>query len=403
MCYADVMEKHEAPAAFDLMRAALNERQWRLYLAVEAKKIGRGGISQVARDAHTTRTTIRKGIAEIEGGQAYVEGDRVRSRGGGRKRLSAQDPTLVADLEALVEPKGDPMSLLKWTTKSIGHLHQALHAQGHTVAETTVRRLLQAHDYTLQANKKAYEGTSAPDRDDQFTHIKEECARFEEEGQPIISVDCKKKELLGNFKNNGQEWQPKGQPVTVNVYDFLSLADGKAIPYGVYDVLQNTGFVNVGQDHDTAAFAVESIRRWWRHHGQGQYPTAHALLIVADGGGSNSARSRLWKKELQGLATDTGLTLCVCHLPPGTSKWNKIEHKLFSYISINWRARPLTSMETVIELISSTTTTGGLTVKAVVDTNTYPTKITVSATELQALHLVRDSFHGDWNYALHPQ
>jgi len=398
-----MMEKHEAPAAFDLMRAALNERQWRIYLAVEAKKIGRGGISQVACDAHTTRKTIRKGIAEIEGGHVYVEGDRVRRRGGGRKSLSAQDPTLVTALEALVEPKGDPMSLLKWTTKSVGHLHTALQEKGHTVAETTVRRLLQTHGYTLQANKKEHEGASAPDRDDQFTHIKEECARFEEKGQPIISVDCKKKELLGNFKNNGQEWQPTGQPVTVNVYDFLSVAEGKAIPYGVYDILRNTGFVNVGQDHDTAAFAVESIRRWWRQNGQGTYARARELLIVADGGGSNSARSRLWKKELQRLATETRLTLRVCHLPPGTSKWNKIEHRLFSYISINWRARPLTSMETVIELISSTTTTAGLTVEAVVDTNAYPTKMTVSDPELQALHLVRDTFHGDWNYALHPQ
>jgi len=221
-------------------------------------------------------------------------------------------------------------------------------------------------------------------------------------GQPIISVDCKKKELLGAFKNNGQEWQPKGRPVTVNVYDFLSLADGKAIPYGVYDVLRNTGFVNVGQDHDTAAFAVESIRRWWRQHGQAAYPAARELLIVADGGGSNSARGRLWKTELQGLAIETDLTLRVCHLPPGTSKWNKIEHKLFSYISINWRVRPLTSMETVIELISRTTTAGGLTVAAVADTNVYPTKISVSDAELRALNLVRDAFHGDWNYALHP-
>jgi len=397
------MEKHEAPAAFDLMRAALNERQWRIYLAVEAKKIGRGGISQVARAARTTRKTIRKGIAEIEGGHAYVAGNRVRGRGGGRKRLSAQDPTLVADLDALLDPQGDPMSLLTWTTKSISHLHTALHEKGHTVAETTVRRLLQAHGDTLQAHKKEDEGASTPDRDGQFTHIKEECAQFEEEGQPIISVDCKKKEVLGNFKNNGREWQPKGQSVTVNVYDFLSMADGKAIPYGVYAVLRNTGFVNGGQDHDTAAFAVESIRRWWRQNGQGTYPAAHELLIVADGGGSNSARSRLWKKELQGLATETGLTLRVCHLPPGMSKWNKIAHKLFSYISINGRARPLTSMETVIKLISRTTTPGGLTVAAVVDTNAYPTKRTVSDTELQALHLVRDSFHGDWNYALHPQ
>ena len=398
-----MMEKHEAAAAFDLMRTALNEHQWRLYLAVEAKKIGRGGISTIARAAHTTRTTIRTGIAEIEGGQAYVEGQRVRSRGGGRKRLSAQDPTLVADLDALVEPKGDPMSLLKWTTKSISHLQRALQEQGHTVAETTVRRLLQAHDYTLQANKKVLEGAGHPDRDAQFAYIAEECAQADGAGRPLISVDCKKKELLGACKNNGREWQPTGQPVPVNVYDFLSLADGKAIPYGVYDVLRNTGFVNVGQDHDTAAFAVESIRRWWQQHGQATYPAAQELLIVADGGGSNSVRGRLWKTELQGLATETGLILRVAHLPPGTSKWNKIEHRLFAYISINWRARPLTSMETVIELISRTTTTAGLTVAAVVDTNVYPTKRTVSAADLQALHLVRDAFHGDWNYALHPQ
>ena len=396
------METYEAPAAFDVMRAALNERQWRLYLAMEAKKRGRGGISQVAREAGTTRKTIRKGIAEIESGQAYVAGDRVRSRGGGRKRLSTQDPTLLADLEALLDPKGDPMSLLKWTTKSISHLQQALCEKGHRVGETTIRRLLRAHDYTLQAHKKEHEGASAPERDSQFAHIQEACTRCEAAGQPIISVDCKKKELLGTFKNNGREWQPKGQPVTVNVYDFLSLAEGKAIPYGVYDVVRNTGFVNVGQDHDTAAFAVESIRRWWHQHGQDAYPTAEELLIVADGGGSNSARGRLWKKELQGLATETGLIVRVCHLPPGTSKWNKIEHKLFSYISINWRARPLTSMETVIELISHTTTAGGLTVAAVADTNAYPTKIGVSDAELRALHLVRDAFHGDWNYALHP-
>jgi len=395
------MEKHEAPAAYEVMRGALNERQWRLYLAVEAKKRGRGGISAVAREAHATRGTIRKGIAEIEGGRSYAEGDRIRCSGGGRRRLSAQDPTLVPDLEALLDLKGNPMSLLKWTTKSVGKLCTALREQGHTVAETTVRRLLRAQGYTLQANKKAHEGAGAPERDGQFTHIKEACAQFEAAGDPIISVDCKKKELLGNFKNNGREWQPKGRPATVNVYDFLSLADGKAIPYGVYDVRRNTGFVNVGQDHDTAAFAVESIRRWWRQHGQGRYAGARELLIVADGGGSNSPRGRLWKRELQRLADETGLTVRVSHLPPGTSKWNKIEHKLFSYISINWRARPLTSMEAVIELISSTTTAGGLTVAAVVDTNAYPTKISVSKAELQALHLVRDPFHGGWNYALH--
>jgi Rhodopirellula transposase DDE domain len=397
------MEKHESTAAYAQMRRALNERQWRLYVALEAQKIGRGGISRVARAAQTERATIRRGITELERGQAYVAGDRVREHGGGRKSLRSQDPTLVGDLEALLDPKGDPMSLLKWTTKSITHLQQALHAQGHRVAETTVRRLLQAQGYTLQANRKEHEGATDPDRDGQFTHIKEACAACAAQGNPIISVDCKKKELLGNFKHQGREWQPKGQPVAVNVYDFLSLAEGKAIPYGVYDLLQNTGFVNVGQDHDTAAFAVESIRRWWHQHGQARYAAARELLIVADGGGSNSTRGRLWKRELQALANDTGLTLRVAHLPPGTSKWNKIEHKLFSYISINWRARPLTSMETVIELLSSTTTASGLTVTAVVDANTYPTKIAVSKAEVEALHLVRDAFHGDWNYAILPQ
>ena len=389
--------------AYEVLRAALNERQWRLYVALEAKMVGRGGISKVAHDAGTSRETIRKGIAELDHGQLYVEGERIRRSGGGRKRLSSQDPTLVSDLEALLDPQGDPMRLLKSTSKSISHLHTALLAQGHTVAETTIRRLLRAHDYTLQVNTKEDEGASSPDRDAQFLHIKAACVQGEQAGTPIISVDCKKKELLGTFKNNGQEWQPKGQPVRVNVHDFLSLADGKAIPYGVYDILQNTGFVNVGQDHDTAAFAVESIRRWWQQHGRERYAGARELLIIADGGGSNSTHGRLWKRELQCLANETGLTLRVCHQPPGTSKWNKIEHKLFSYISINWRARPLTSMETVIELISSTTTAGGLTVTAVVDTNSYPTKIRISNKELKSLHLVRETIHGDWNYALHSQ
>jgi hypothetical protein len=397
------MEKQEAQAAYAVMRAALNERQWRIYLAVEALRRGQGGISAVARDAQTTRGTIHKGITELAAGPAYMNGDRIRRQGGGRKSRSSQDPTLVRDLEALLDAKGDPMRLLQSTSKSISHLHMALLAQGHIVAQTTIRRLLRAHDYTLQANTKEYEGAGTPDRNGQFLHIKAACAQGEQAGMPIISVDCKKKELLGNFKNNGQEWQPTGQPVSVNVYDFLSLADGKAIPYGVYDILQNTGFVNVGRDHDTAAFAVESIRRWWQQHGQASYPGARELLIIADGGGSNSTRGRLWKRELQRLANETGLTLRVCHHPPGTSKWNTIEHKLFSYISINWRARPLTSMETVIALISSTTTTGGLTVTAVVDTNTYPTKIRISNKELKTLHLVREARHGDWNYALHPQ
>ena len=293
------MDTHEAPAAYEVMRGVLNERQWRLYLAVEAKKLGRGGISAVAREAHATHGTIRKGIAEIESGQPYGEGGRIRRSGGGRKRLSVQDPTLVPDLDALLEPRGDPMSLLTWTSKSVSTLCMALRERGHAVAQTTVRRLLQTHDYTLQANRKVHEGAGAPDRDGQFAHSTEACAQFEAAGDPIISVDCKKKALLGTFKNNGREWQPQGQPATVNVYDFVSLADGKAIPYGVSDVLRNTGFVNVGQDHDTAACAVESIRRWWQQHGQGRYAGTRELLIVADGGGSNSTRGRLWKRELQ--------------------------------------------------------------------------------------------------------
>jgi Rhodopirellula transposase DDE domain len=397
------MDKQDAQQAYELMRAALNERQWRFYLALEAKKIGRGGIRQVSAASGSTCGLIRRGIAEVDRGECYVAGDRIRVPGGGRKSLSSQDATLVSDLEGLVEPKGDPMRLLKSTDKSISHLHKALLGQGHTMGETTIRRLLQARHYTLQANRKEEEGVSKPDRAAQFTHIAAECARGKEQGNPIISVDCKKKELLGHFKNNGREWQPTGQPVSVNVYDFLSLADGKAIPYGVYDVLRNTGFVNVGQDHDTGAFSVESIRRWWLQYGQVWYPDAHEIQVVADGGGSNSTTGRLWKRELQRLANETGLTLRVSHLPPGTSKWNKIEHRLFSYISINWRARPLVSMEVVIELIANTTTAGGLTVEAVVDTHAYPTKIRVSDEEFDALHLVRDTFHGNWNYALLPQ
>ncbi len=397
------METSGAEATYALLREALNERQWRLYVALEAQRYGFGGISRVAREARTTRATIQKGIAELQHGQVYRDGGRIRGVGGGRKPLTAHDPTLIADLEGLLDPRGDPMSVLKWTTKSIAKLQDGLRAMGHVAGETTIRQLLHERGYSLQANKKVLEGSDHPDRDAQFTHIKEQCATAQEHGTPLISVDCKKKELIGTFKNNGREWQPTGQPVPVNVHDFASLADGKAIPYGVYDVLRNSGFVNVGHDHDTAAFAVESIRRWWRQAGQAAYPVAQELLIVADGGGSNSARSRLWKKELQGLSTETGLTLRVCHLPPGTSKWNKIEHKLFSYISINWRARPLISMETVIELISSTTTSAGLTIAAQVDTNCYPTKLTVSAAEMQALHLVPAAFHPDWNYTLHPQ
>jgi|SRR5216683_2381943 len=388
---------------YKVMHAALNERQWRLYVATEAKRRGTGGISQVAREAGVTRKTIHKGLQELEAGALYEPGGRIRRKGGGRKQVSAKDETLCADLEELLEPKGDPQSLVQWTTKSMSKLKQALKSQGHTIGETAIRELLKGMGFSLKANKKTIEGTVHADRDAQFQQINRTGKAFERAGKPMISVDCKKKELIGTFKNNGREWQAKGQDTTVNVYDYRSLADGKAVPYGIYDLVQNKGFVNVGIDHETAEFAVESIRRWWRSIGSALYPTSKELLIIADGGGSNGARNRLWKIQLQQFATETGLSITVCHLPPATSKWNKIEHRLFSYISINWRGKPLTSFETVIELISHTTTKQGLTVTAVKDSNIYPTGIQVSDEDLAALNITREPFHGDWNYTIQPQ
>jgi transposase len=357
----------------------------------------------VAQDAGVSKNTVRRGLEEIEGGDRYAPGARQRKEGAGRKKKENQDETFVSDLEGLLDPKGDPMSLVKWTTKSMAHLKQALQERGHQVGESTIRRVLQTLGYSLRSNKKSIEGTSHPDRDAQFVHIKEQCQAFEEQGNPIISVDCKKKELLGNFKNQGREWQATGEDSVVNVYDFLSLADGKAIPYGVYDLVHNRGFVNVGIDHDTAEFAVESIRRWWQQSGRELYPGKNHVLITADGGGSNGARNRLWKKKLQELANEEQLTITVAHFPPATSKWNKIEHRLFSFISINWRAKPLTSLEVVLELLSHTTTKEGLAVTAVKDSNVYSTGIKVSDEELAALNLSRNSFHGEWNYTIKPQ
>ncbi len=331
---------------YQVMHGLLNERQWRLYVATEAKRKGTGGISQVAREAGVTRKTIRKGMQELEAGELYEPGGLIRKKGGGRKQATDKDESLRADL---------------------------------------------------------IEGTVHADRDAQFQQINRTGKAFEAAGKPMISVDCKKKELIGNFKNNGSEWQAKGQDTIVKVYDYRSIADGKAVPYGIYDLVHNKGFVNVGIDHETAEFAVESIRRWWQNVGKQLYPMSQELLIVADGGGSNGARNRLWKMQLQQLATETGLTITVCHLPPATSKWNKIEHRLFSYISINWRGKPLTSFETVIELISHTTTKQGLTVTAVKDTNSYPTGIKVSDEDLATLSITREAFHGDWNYSIQPQ
>jgi transposase len=397
------METLSQEAQYKLMKGWLNERQWRLYVATEARRIGPGGISQVAREAGVTRKTIRKGLGELEAGALYQPGERIRQQGGGRKKNTVKDATLRADLEGMLDPKGDPESLLRWTSKSVSKLRKALTRQGHTIGETAIRGMLHAMGFSLKATKKSIEGGSHADRDAQFQHINRTGNAFEAKGQPVISVDCKKKELMGNFKNGGREWQAKGQETTVNVYDYLSIADGKAIPYGIYDLVHNSGFVNVGIDHETAEFAVESIRRWWKSVGSKLYPRSRELLIVADGGGSNGARSRLWKQQVQHLANETGLAITVCHLPPATSKWNKIEHRLFSYISINWRGKPLTSLETMIELISHTTTEEGLTVMAVKDTNSYPTGLKVSDEDMAALNLTSHPFHGDWNYTLQPQ
>ncbi len=350
------MEQESRTEKYQQMRQLLNEKQWRQFLALEAKE--RGNIVLVAREAGVSKNTIKAGKREIATGERFAPGKRIRGAGGGRKKQEEHEP------------------------------------QGHELGETAISKRLHAMGFSLRANKKTIEGKGHEDRDAQFGHIKQQCEQFEAAGNPIISVDCKKKELIGTFKNNGWEWQAKGEETSVNVYDYLSLADGKAVPYGVYDLVHNQGFVNVGIDHDTAEFAVESIRRWWQQT---------SLLITADGGGSNAARSRLWKREMQRLANETGLSITVCHFPRGTSKWNKIEHRLFSYISINWRAKPLTSLETIIELISHTTSKQGLTVTAVKDSRTYPTGIQVSDQELASLHLVRNAFHGEWNYTFQPQ
>lgn len=382
------------------LRTLLNEKQWRQYLAVEAEE--RGNSAAVAREAKVSINTIVRGCTDIASGDLYTPGSRIRAKGAGPKRIIDTDRTLVPDLEKLMEPKGDPMSLVQWTTKSLAHLTAELEKQDHTIKKSALAQLLASLGFSLKANKKNIEGVSHPDRNAQFLHIKKICATFEQAGDPIISVDCKKKELIGNFKNNGREWQPQGRNTVVNVYDFKSLSDGKAAPYGVYDIIHNSGFVNVGVDHDTAAFAVESIRRWWNTVGKKLYPNKRKILITSDGGGSNGSRNKLWKRELQQFATETGLSITMTHLPPATSKWNKIEHRLFSYISINWRGKPLLSFETIIELLSNTKTKEGLTVIAVLDKTLYPTGIKVSDQEMKNLNIIKNPFHGEWNYVIKP-
>jgi hypothetical protein len=401
------MEATEAiRSRFTLLAGALDERTRRLVAAAEAMTLGRGGASVVARATGVSRRAIREGTRELAAPTAVTRRatGRVRRPGGGRKKTVVQDPTLLADLERLVEPvtRGDPESPLRWTCKSVRKLATELQQQGHAASHRLVAEALHALGYSLQANRKTREGGDHPDRDAQFAHINRQVAAFLARGDPVISVDAKKKELVGDFKNGGREWRPKGTPEPVRVYDFVLPDLGRATPYGVYDLAQNTGWVNVGSDHDTAAFAVESIRRWWQAPGHTAYPAATRLLITADGGGSNGSRVRLWKVELQQLADETRLAITVCHLPPGTSKWNKIEHRLFSFISQNWRGKPLVSHEVMINLIAATTTQTGLTVRCQLDTNTYPRGVKVSDDALAALHIERDAFHGEWNYTIHP-
>jgi len=399
-----VVDEVAIGAKFRALAGELNERQRRLWAASEARAAGRGGIAATARATGISVPTIRKGIAELESGE-HLEAGRVRRRGGGRHALTDVDATLLEDLERLVEAgrRGDPESLLIWTSRSVRHLAAALREQGHTVHFTTVAKLLGLLGYSLQANVKTREGSSHPDRDAQFEHINTVAKAALAAGQPVISVDTKKKELVGDFKNAGREWRPKGEPELVRVHDFKDKQLGKAIPYGVYDIAANQGWVNVGIDHDTAQFAVNSIRSWWQHLGHQRYPGASRLQITADCGGSNGNRVRLWKVELQKLADETGLQIGVCHFPPGTSKWNRIEHRLFSYITINWRGKPLHSLETVINLIAATTTSTGLEVYARLDDGSYPDKIRVPDDEIQAVNLHGDQFHPEWNYTIKPK
>ena len=382
----------------------LDERGRRRFAATEARTYGYGGISIVSRITGMSRSTIGRGIEEIEA-HKQVETGRIRKPGGGRKSKSGEDSTLLPDLKRLVEPatRGDPMRALLWTSKSLRHLSQALQAQGHSICPHTVADSLRELGYSLQANRKTKEGGSHMDRDAQFHYINDQVKAFLTAGEPVISVDTKKKELVGNFKNPGREWHPQAAPEAVNVHDFIDPKLGRAIPYGVYDITDNKGWVSVGTDHDTASFAVHAISRWWLLMGQKRYPRASRLLITADGGGSNGHRVRLWKVELQSLANALRIPITVCHLPPGTSKWNKIEHRLFSFITINWRGKPLRSFRTIVQLIAATTTTTGLTVRAELDENKYPKGRKISDAELAAINLVRHSFHGDWNYTIFPQ
>ena len=393
---------------FEKLSSMMHEKLKRRWAACEALALGRGGLSAVAAATGMSRVTIRKGIREVE--QVFpdlasrIAGERIRRPGAGRPRITVRDSIIESDLKRLIDPatRGEPTSPLLWTSKSTRKLAKELQQRGHRVSYRTVARLLRNMGYSLQANRKMREGKQHADRDAQFEYINKKVRGVQRRGQPVISVDAKKRELVGDFKNGGQEWHPKGEPERVRTHDFKDKDLGVGIPYGVYDPTQNNGWVSVGIDHNTAEFAAESIRSWWRHMGSETYPQATELLITADGGGSNGSRARLWKVCLQKLADDLGLKITVCHFPPGTSKWNKIEHRMFCHITKNWRGRPLVSQTVIVNLIANTTTETGLTISAKLDEKTYPTGIKVSDEQLAAVNMTRHKFHGEWNYTIAP-
>jgi len=388
---------------YQMLAPELNERTLRLFAAAEAKCLGRGGISLVARAIEVSRDRISRGLQDLET-EKKLESDRIRRPGGGRKKQVEENPALRKDLEQLISPytRGDPESPLRWTCKSVRKLAGELNRKGHQVSHSSVASLLRDMNYRLQANRKTMEGKQHPDRDAQFNYINQKARGQQRRGQPVISVDTKKKERVGGFKNAGREWRPQGDPEKVRVHDFIDKELGKVAPYGVYDLTWNNGWVSVGIDHDTASFAVATIRQWWRKMGRPAYSKASHLLITADSGGSNGARNRLWKVELQKMANQTGLTITVCHFPPGTSKWNKIEHRMFSFITKNWRGKPLTDRATIVNLIGSTKTEEGLKIRCELDTNDYPKGIKVSDAQMEKVKLKKHEFHGDWNYTIYP-
>lgn len=397
-------EETELSQKYNTILPFLSERQRRIYLSVEAKHFGYGGITKVSKLSGMSRVLITKGKKELEENKNIPVG-KSRKKGGGRKKAIDKYPGIKEELKKIIEPhtRGEPESALLWTSKSLRKISSELKEKGHTVSYRVVGEILKSEGFSLQENKKTDEGKTHSDRNEQFLHIHQKVKKFQGEGEPVISIDAKKKELIGNFKNNGKEWRPKGQPEETKVYDFPSDAEGKVTPYGVYDITNNKGWVSVGIDKDTSEFAVQSIRNWWSKMGKSHFKKPSKLLITADGGGSNGSRVRLWKKEIQDLANELNMDITICHFPPGTSKWNKIEHKLFSYISLNWRGKPLTSYEVVVKLIGSTTTASGLKVLSELDTNTYEKGIKVLDKDFNKINIEKGDFHGEWNYTIRPQ